>query len=242
MASSKIQTDAWQQNMRDILYDPLVIQKLQHHSKIFQLRENTQGVWVIPVTAADVRRIQKLGEKSKRKHLAGSTVAKRLRKWATKIAFVAGSDLWSIRNRNPRVQLILDKYNPAIQIVLLFVYKMADGGTMHYGDVILGGPAEEDELPDIGDEAYSMRESPILPWAAEVEFKESVEDASHIRAFNDFISRCANCGTQDGKLSRCSKCKTTRYCGVLCQRANWHEHKQICHFAGVAMQYMAVFA
>jgi len=38
--------------------------------------------------------------------------------------------------------------------------------------------------------------------------------------------RCAKCGVTDVPLSRCSRCKTTQYCSVECQRAAWWYHKR----------------
>ncbi|KAJ7770035.1 hypothetical protein B0H16DRAFT_1517107 [Mycena metata] len=29
-------------------------------------------------------------------------------------------------------------------------------------------------------------------------------------------------------MSRCSKCKLVRYCGVACQRDDWGRHKTVC--------------
>lgn len=39
---------------------------------------------------------------------------------------------------------------------------------------------------------------------------------------------CHTCKTNTVKLTRCSRCKTTRYCSVDCQSKDWSEHKKVC--------------
>jgi hypothetical protein len=36
---------------------------------------------------------------------------------------------------------------------------------------------------------------------------------------------CANCGTKEGKLWKCSICKAVYYCSVDCQKQDWDNHK-----------------
>eukprot|EP00928_Gymnodinium_smaydae_P090248 TRINITY_DN74073_c0_g1_i1.p1 TRINITY_DN74073_c0_g1~~TRINITY_DN74073_c0_g1_i1.p1 ORF type:complete len:411 (-),score=27.64 TRINITY_DN74073_c0_g1_i1:162-1340(-) len=40
--------------------------------------------------------------------------------------------------------------------------------------------------------------------------------------------RCAVCGTQDGHLQKCGKCKLIWYCGQQCQSRDWPTHKELC--------------
>ena len=42
-------------------------------------------------------------------------------------------------------------------------------------------------------------------------------------------TECANCGTLDPPLKRCTRCFLVHYCSRFCQRAHWSEgHKQAC--------------
>jgi hypothetical protein len=38
---------------------------------------------------------------------------------------------------------------------------------------------------------------------------------------------CAQCGCT-GRLYTCSRCRTTKYCGVKCQAKDKHKHKEYC--------------
>ena len=40
---------------------------------------------------------------------------------------------------------------------------------------------------------------------------------------------CSNPGCDQPGTSSCSACKTTFYCGVICQTADWPKHKEECH-------------
>ena len=45
-------------------------------------------------------------------------------------------------------------------------------------------------------------------------------------------SQCAACGAKKSKdgtaLKRCSGCQMVWFCGAVCQRAAWKNHKQVC--------------
>lgn len=40
--------------------------------------------------------------------------------------------------------------------------------------------------------------------------------------------RCGNCQKSGESLLRCSRCKSTYYCDVQCQRSDWKTHKKTC--------------
>lgn len=45
----------------------------------------------------------------------------------------------------------------------------------------------------------------------------------------DFLkTACQSCLTRGESLSRCSQCKTARYCNVQCQKQAWPDHKREC--------------
>ncbi|KAK7142680.1 hypothetical protein R3I94_012132 [Phoxinus phoxinus] len=45
----------------------------------------------------------------------------------------------------------------------------------------------------------------------------------------DFLkTTCQSCLKRGGSLSRCSQCKTARYCSVQCQKRAWLDHKREC--------------
>ena len=39
---------------------------------------------------------------------------------------------------------------------------------------------------------------------------------------------CDACGTSEGQLRRCSRCRSVAYCSQACQRAAWKAHKRVC--------------
>ena len=39
---------------------------------------------------------------------------------------------------------------------------------------------------------------------------------------------CGNCGTHEGKMLSCAGCGQVRYCGRLCQKQAWSQHKEEC--------------
>lgn len=43
---------------------------------------------------------------------------------------------------------------------------------------------------------------------------------------------CAKCQQTAEKMSVCSQCTFTRYCGPDCQREDWKEHKKVCKALG----------
>lgn len=46
------------------------------------------------------------------------------------------------------------------------------------------------------------------------------------RMFSQPDEACAICGEVNNK--KCSRCKSIYYCGPLCQRADWFQHKKVC--------------
>ena len=41
--------------------------------------------------------------------------------------------------------------------------------------------------------------------------------------------RCANCDDSHGKLQKCGRCESVRYCSLECQKADWkRSHKHVC--------------
>ena len=40
--------------------------------------------------------------------------------------------------------------------------------------------------------------------------------------------KVARSGCGSIKLRRCNSCKLVKYCGVVCQKNDWQEHKRIC--------------
>jgi hypothetical protein len=55
----------------------------------------------------------------------------------------------------------------------------------------------------------------------------------HVRQFDSALAAymdsccCAVCGV--AAKSRCMRCRGPRYCGTVCQRKHWPEHKRACH-------------
>ena len=55
------------------------------------------------------------------------------------------------------------------------------------------------------------------------------------------MATCANLGCDQPGTSKCSACKTTLYCGPICQTADWPHHKEVCpgHLRKVGMAHLA---
>ena len=45
---------------------------------------------------------------------------------------------------------------------------------------------------------------------------------------NVAMETCANPGCSEPGTNKCSGCKTTPYCGPICQTAHWPNHKESC--------------
>jgi splicing suppressor protein 51 len=44
----------------------------------------------------------------------------------------------------------------------------------------------------------------------------------------DICAKCTKPGSSESPLQRCSRCKSTRYCSLECQKAHWKTHKKAC--------------
>ena len=67
-------------------------------------------------------------------------------------------------------------------------------------------------------------------------FKVVFTDLSCILAMSE-MATCANPGCTEPGTKQCSACKTTPYCGPICQTADWLHHKESCpgHLRKVGM-------
>ena len=54
------------------------------------------------------------------------------------------------------------------------------------------------------------------------------------------METCSNPGCDQAGTNKCSGCKTTPYCGPICQKAHWPEHKESCdgHLRKVGMAHL----
>ena len=54
------------------------------------------------------------------------------------------------------------------------------------------------------------------------------------------METCANPGCDQPGTNKCSACKTTPYCGPICQTANWAHHKEECpgHLRKIGMAHL----
>lgn len=50
----------------------------------------------------------------------------------------------------------------------------------------------------------------------------------HVLSRSQQSTRCDWCLVESHSLSRCARCKSTWYCGTLCQRNDWFQHKAEC--------------
>ena len=55
------------------------------------------------------------------------------------------------------------------------------------------------------------------------------------------METCANPGCSEPGTNKCSSCKTTPYCGPICQTAHWPTHKESCdgRLRKMGMHYLA---
>jgi len=44
----------------------------------------------------------------------------------------------------------------------------------------------------------------------------------------DWLKKCVQCGTRNGKLKACQRCRYSFYCSGKCQKAHWKVHKLLC--------------
>jgi len=55
-----------------------------------------------------------------------------------------------------------------------------------------------------------------------------MSSASEREADDEVCASCGRSGCGSIKLRRCNSCKLVKYCGVVCQKNDWQEHKRIC--------------
>jgi len=67
--------------------------------------------------------------------------------------------------------------------------------------------------------SHPDKKTPMMPQG-----KENKEGAAEGKICELF---CANCGKTEN-LQKCSRCKKDSYCGKVCQKAHWVDHKQSC--------------
>ena len=51
---------------------------------------------------------------------------------------------------------------------------------------------------------------------------------SPIMTAHGMRNRCDACGAEGVKVFRCSRCFAVRYCGLVCQRRAWMQHREVC--------------
>jgi hypothetical protein len=58
----------------------------------------------------------------------------------------------------------------------------------------------------------------------------SLLDSTHaLRSDDKKQPPCVVCGTAGAPTRKCSCCRSVYYCGEVCQRAHWCEHKPVCN-------------
>lgn len=68
--------------------------------------------------------------------------------------------------------------------------------------------------------------------------QKTEEHLSHV----DEITKCAFCrSVGKNELKQCSRCKTTRYCSVECQKQHWKTHKTVCQKLGLIREANQVY-
>ncbi len=126
--------------------------------------------------------------------------------------------------------------------VILFEHKLADSWSISHSFLYVlpepeclvrvgGKPATQAfSSPENGSSAFYKG----VEWFFELRGERlRIPDATLIRSFFMFhmptpLLRCANCGSDDEKLSVCSPCGTTLYCDPMCQAQHYDEHQTYC--------------
>ena len=85
---------------------------------------------------------------------------------------------------------------------------------------------------------YKQGDSIKVELAAIVPFPTEMDSPPPTQVIAVDIHKCGNatCNKRDDVMGddetpifkKCSRCKTARYCGIICQRACWQEHKLVC--------------
>ena len=65
-------------------------------------------------------------------------------------------------------------------------------------------------------------------------------NASTDNTTEEVLPTCSNPGCDQPGTKQCSACKTTPYCGPICQTADWTHHKEECpgHLRKVGMAHL----
>ena len=57
-----------------------------------------------------------------------------------------------------------------------------------------------------------------------------------MEASQDTPKTCSTCQSTNVELLKCTRCKTSYYCNVECQKQDWPKHKLICSKSTVAKE------
>ena len=89
--------------------------------------------------------------------------------------------------------------------------------------------------------AYQHQIFQAIPTAAPVALDDDVAEGlsrgSHVGSLCDNPGCDKVENTTDGKFMTCSRCRSARYCGTACQKANWSQHKKSCAAATEVADY-----
>jgi len=90
------------------------------------------------------------------------------------------------------------------------------------------------EVPSRAPPAFTMKNKYAKKIAAAAAQEAVDERARHIVELRAEAGKeppltvCAECGVEDAKLSRCTKCRTVGYCSSACQKKHWPQHRALC--------------
>jgi RNA polymerase-binding transcription factor DksA len=77
--------------------------------------------------------------------------------------------------------------------------------------------------------ANKRSNNPTNEQTTDVEEKKGSENTAIEKTIAKLVYRaCSYCGGTDVPTSKCSVCKTARYCGKSCQELHWPSHKSDC--------------
>ena len=132
------------------------------------------------------------------------------------------AELWT----NPELKQIIFDGDLSKNVLCIFMKSEEVGQLMRHilrynSTKIQPTEWQKKNLPQGGDSSWLA--TFVQPLYLDGHYKEDLEEQQTTGGYC-----CGACGKRSAPLKKCSRCKSTSYCSVECQRVHWPYHKPFC--------------